>query len=71
MRFYVKRSNMSPQLGGNGEAPGLYAFIQEIMSEEALGPGGYLEKLGLVIADPEDREASRAAALRLDRYTRD
>jgi len=71
VRFYVKRSNMSPQLGGNGEAPGLYAFIQEIMAEEALGPGGYLEQLGLVLADPQDREANRQSALRLDRFTRD
>lgn len=70
VRFYVKRANMAKQLGGNGSVPGLYAFIQEITSEEAMGPNGYLEQLGLVTADPTDREENRKAALRLDRFSR-
>ncbi|CAK0760096.1 hypothetical protein CCP1ISM_9830001 [Azospirillaceae bacterium] len=70
VRYYVKRAHMEPRFGGFGVAPGIYDFIQELMSEEAIGPGGYLEALGLVIDDPEERTRDREFALRLERFKR-
>jgi phosphate transport system substrate-binding protein len=70
VRYYVKRAHMEPRFGGVGVVKGLYTFLQEIMSEDAIGAGGYLEGLGLVIDDPEERAANREAALRLERFKR-
>lgn len=70
VRFYVKRRHMERSLGGDGIVPGLYNFIEEIMSEEALGENGYLPGLGLVADDPDDRDRDRDAALRLTPFRR-
>jgi len=70
VRYYVKRKHMDQRLGGDGSVHGLYNFIQEIMSEDAIGDGGYLESLGLVVDDPPDREHDREAALRLQPFRR-
>ena len=70
VRYYVKRKHMEASLGGIGVVPGLYKFIEEIMSEEAIGNGGYLDVLGLVVDDPPDRQHDREAAMRLQPYRR-
>lgn len=70
VRYYVKRRHMDKSLGGDGVVPGLYSFIQEIMSEEAIGEDGYLAGRGLVVDDPEDREHDREAAERLEPFRR-
>jgi len=68
VRYYVKRAHMEQSLGGTGVVRGLYSFIEETMSEDAIGPGGYLESLGLVIDDPEERQRDRESALRLQPF---
>jgi phosphate transport system substrate-binding protein len=68
VRYYVKRAHMEQSLGGTGVVRGLYSFIEELMSEDAIGPGGYLEAQGLVIDDPEDRQRDREGALRLQPF---
>ncbi len=68
VRYYVKRAHMESSLGGTGVVRGLYSVIEEIMSEDAIGPGGYLEALGLVVDDPEDRQQDRESALRLQPF---
>ena len=70
VRFYVKRKHMEASLGGIGVVPGLYKFIEELMSEDAIGNGGYLDVLGLVVDDPEDRQRDREAAMRLQHFQR-
>ena len=70
VRFYVKRKHMETSLGGTGVAPGLYKFIEEVMSEDAIGNGGYLDVLGLVVDDPPDRQHDREAAMRLQPFKR-
>ncbi len=47
--FYVKNAH-------RGVIPGMDAFIEEYMSEAAIGPGGYLSDRGLVPL-PEDRRS--------------
>ena len=70
VRFYVKRRHMERSLGGDGVVPGLYKFIQETMSEDAIGDGGYLDVLGLVVDDPPDRQHDRESAMRLQPFRR-
>ena len=70
VRYYVKRKHMEKSLGGIGVVPGLYKFIEEIMSEDAIGNGGYLDVMGLVVDDPQDRKTDRDAAMRLQPYRR-
>jgi phosphate transport system substrate-binding protein len=70
VRYYVKRKHMERSLGGIGVARGLYSFIEEAMSEDAIGSGGYLEAFGLVIDDPEDRASDRDKAMRLQPFRR-
>lgn len=70
VRFYVKRAHMDPRYGGRGVVRGLYDFIREAMSEEAIGRGGYLEAQGLVVDDDEDRAKDREEAMRLQRFKR-
>ncbi len=47
--FYVKNAH-------RGVIPGLSEFVEEYMSENAMGPGGYLEERGLVVL-PDERRA--------------
>jgi hypothetical protein len=61
---------MEPSLGGDGVVPGLYKFIEEAMSEEAISENGYLGRLGLVVDDPADRQTARETAMRLQPYRR-
>ena len=70
VRYYVKRKHMEASLGGTGVVPGLYKFIEETMSEDAIGNGGYLDVLGLVVDDPPDRQFDRDAAMRLQHFQR-
>ncbi|MEI6559799.1 MAG: substrate-binding domain-containing protein [Rhodospirillaceae bacterium] len=70
VRYYVKRKHMEPSLGGIGVVSGLYKFIEAMMSEEAIGSGGYLDLLGLVIDDQSDRQRDREAAMRLQPFRR-
>lgn len=39
--------------------PGLYDFVLEFLSEDALGPNGYLKRYGLVSLSPDDRRDQR------------
>jgi phosphate transport system substrate-binding protein len=47
--IYIKNAH-------RGVIPGLEEFIAEYMSEDAMGPGGYLEERGLVVL-PDDKRA--------------
>jgi phosphate transport system substrate-binding protein len=47
----------------DGVVPGLTEFVEELTSEEAWGPFGYLSERGL-IALPEERRVQTAAASR-------
>lgn len=63
--FYVKNAH-------RGVIPGLQEFIEEYVSEEAMGPGGYLEERGLIPLEDARREEVRNAAIEgknLTRYT--
>ncbi len=46
--FYVKNAH-------RGVIPGLSEFIEEYMSEESMGPGGYLSQRGMVVLSDERR----------------
>jgi phosphate transport system substrate-binding protein len=50
--FYVKNAH-------RGVIPGLQEFVEEYVSEEAMGPGGYLEERGLIPLSDEERERTR------------
>ncbi len=70
VRYYVKRKHMEPSLGGDGVVKGLYKFVEELMSEEAIGPNGYLDAMSLVVDDPPDRKRDRESAMRLYPFRR-
>jgi phosphate transport system substrate-binding protein len=55
MYVYVKNQH-------EGVAPGLAAFVEELTSEEAWGPFGYLAERGLIALPDSRREAEREAA---------
>jgi phosphate transport system substrate-binding protein len=54
--FYVKNAH-------RGAIPNLDAFVAEYVSDEAMGPGGYLQERGLVPLAEEPRKAVQDAAL--------
>ncbi len=54
--IYIKNAH-------RGVIPGLNAFLAEYASEEALGPGGYLEERGLVVLPDGERARARKAIL--------
>jgi phosphate transport system substrate-binding protein len=54
--FYVKNAH-------RGAIPNLAEFIEEYVSEAAMGPGGYLQERGLVPLGDERRKAVQDAAL--------
>jgi|GEM_PF-1882996 len=68
VRMYVKRQHMQPDMGGKGVVKGLYQFIVEATSEQAIGPQGFLVSVGLVANGDEQREAMRTRARRLERF---
>lgn len=55
LQLYVKRAHAAA-------IPGLKAYLDEILSPQALGAGGYLTARGLVPMPPAEVEAQRAAA---------
>jgi phosphate transport system substrate-binding protein len=62
--FYVKNAHRDA-------IPGLNEFVTEYVSEESMGPDGYLVERGLVPANDERREEVRTAATEgthMDRY---
>jgi len=60
--FYVKKAHI-------GQTPGLQEFALEFTSDEASGPGGYLEEIGLVPLPDAERTAVRAAVENLTAYS--
>ncbi len=58
MFVYVKEQNI-------GLVPGLAAYIGEFVSDEAMGPDGYLLEKGLIPLSDEDRAAQQAKAAAL------
>jgi phosphate transport system substrate-binding protein len=54
--FYIKNAH-------RGAIPNLAEFIEEYLSEEAMGPGGYLQERGLVPLGDERRKAVQDAVL--------
>ncbi len=68
LRYYFKRAHMEGKLGGKGVVEGIPEFMAEIASEGASGEGGYLEKLGLVALEPQDRRRQQNIIRRLKRF---
>lgn len=60
--FYIKNAH-------RGVIPGLNEFIAEYVSEEAMGPGGYLSERGLVPLSDKKRKAVQDAALKGSRLS--
>jgi phosphate transport system substrate-binding protein len=54
--FYIKNAH-------RGAIPNLAEFIEDYVSEAAMGPGGYLQERGLVPLNDERRKAVQDAAL--------
>ena len=54
--FYIKNAH-------RGVIPGLEEFVREYVSEEAMGPGGYLSERGLIPLDDEKRQQVQEGAL--------
>ncbi len=67
--YYFKRAHMRSH-EGDGVVRGLRQFIVEATGEEARGPGGYLERAGLIPLPAAQRAEERRSALRLERFTR-
>ncbi len=59
--FYVKSAHI-------GQTPGLKEFALEFTSEQASGPGGYLEEIGLVPLPDAERAKVRSAVENLTAY---
>jgi len=54
--FYIKNAH-------RGVIPGMEEFIAEYVSEDAMGPGGYLEERGLVVLGEERFQQVQEAAM--------
>jgi phosphate transport system substrate-binding protein len=54
--FYIKNAH-------RGVIPGLEEFVQEYVSEAAMGPGGYLSERGLIPLGDEERQQVQDSAL--------
>ncbi len=67
--YYFKRAHMRSH-EGHGVVSGLRQFILEATSEEARGPSGYLQAVGLIPLPTAQRAEDRRSALRLERFTR-
>ncbi|WP_026941425.1 substrate-binding domain-containing protein [Hellea balneolensis] len=60
--FYIKKSHVDM-------TPGLQEFALEFTSDAAVGPGGYLEEIGLVPLPDADRAAVRATVENMTPYS--
>jgi len=60
--FYVKKDHV-------GGTPGLQEYALEFTSDDAAGPGGYLEEIGLVPLPDTERAAVRAAVENMTAYS--
>lgn len=69
LRFYFKRAHMRNN-EGQGVVRGIREFMAEITKEEAMGDGGYFEKLGLVAFPADTRDEMRRNVARLTRFKR-
>ncbi len=65
--FYVKRAQIVGE-GGPGAIKGLREFLQDVTSEQMVGPGGVLNELGLVSLPAALRVEQRRNAQSLRRY---
>jgi phosphate transport system substrate-binding protein len=65
--FYVKRAHM-PSEGGVGVVNGLQEFLNEVTSEQMIGPGGALNEHGLVSLPAALRVEQRRSVERLRRF---
>jgi phosphate transport system substrate-binding protein len=68
LRYYFKRAHMMQKYGGQGFIQGIREFMLELVKDEASGEDGYLEKLGLVALEPQDRRKQQDIARRLERF---
>jgi len=68
LRYYFKRAHMREKFGGQGFVRGVREFMLEIVKDDASGEGGYLEKLGLVALEPEERRQAQNVVRRLKRF---
>ncbi len=68
LRYYFKRAHMEGSLGGSGVVEGIPEFMAELVSDKAAGEGGYLEKVGLVALEPEERRQQQDIVRRLKRF---
>ena len=68
LRYYFKRAHMEGKLGGSGVVEGIPEFMAEVVSNNAAGEGGYLEKLGLVALEPQERLQQQNIVRRLKRF---
>jgi phosphate transport system substrate-binding protein len=69
LRFYFKRAHMR-NYEGRGVVRGIREFMAEITTEEAMGDGGYFEKLGLIAFPTDTRNEMRRIVSRLIRFKR-
>ncbi len=60
--FYIKKANVAAN-------PGIQEFALEFTADEAWGPGGYLEEIGLVPLPDAERASYRAAVENLTPYS--
>jgi phosphate transport system substrate-binding protein len=67
LRFYFKRAHMRNN-AGRGVVRGIREFMAEIVKDEASGEEGYLEKLGMVNLEPQDRRTQLNNVRRLKRF---
>lgn len=58
--IYVKNDHL-------GNISGLKEFVQEVASENAMGPDGYMAGKGLIALHDKDRDASRNIAMAIDK----
>ncbi len=59
--FYIKKDHIAAN-------PGIQGFALEFTAEEASGPGGYLEEIGLIPLPDAERASYRAAVENLTAY---
>ena len=68
LRYYFKRAHMREKYGGQGFVRGVREFMLELIKDEASGEGGYLEQLGLVALEPQERRQAQSVVRRLKRF---